>query len=87
MIMALGIATKNAHIQVAAGYESGHTVVFVQRDPGAAFENLYSAQTHVQPSKYYLPMSPLKLHLSQFLQMSKISSTPRQSSLNLSFLM
>lgn len=51
MVMALAIVADSARIQVAAGYESGHTVVFVQQDPAAEFEKLYCAQTHTQPSQ------------------------------------
>ncbi|KAL9582483.1 MAG: hypothetical protein Q9203_005471 [Teloschistes exilis] len=34
---------------VVAGYESGHTMVFVQSDPCAPFQRLYAAQSHSQP--------------------------------------
>ena len=47
--MALSILAESSQIQVAAGYESGHTMVFVQNDPSAAFQRLYCAQTHSQP--------------------------------------
>lgn len=53
--MALGIQAESTRIQIAAGYESGHTMVFVQKDPGAAFERLYCAQPHSQPGKNLLP--------------------------------
>ena len=49
MVMALGIVTKTSQIQVAAGYESGHAMVFVQNDPGAPFQRLYCHRTHTQP--------------------------------------
>ena len=49
MVMALSILAETSQIQVAAGYESGHTMVFVQNDPSAAFQRLYCAQTHSQP--------------------------------------
>ena len=49
MVMALSILADTTRIQVAAGYESGHTMVFVQNDPAAAFQKLYSAQPHKQP--------------------------------------
>ena len=49
MVMALGIITKTSQIQVAAGYESGHTMVFVQNDPGAPFQRLYCHRSHSQP--------------------------------------
>ena len=49
--MAIGILADTTRIQVAAGYESGHTMVFVQNDPSAAFQKLYVANTHTQPSK------------------------------------
>ena len=49
MVMALDILADTSQIQVVAGYESGHTMVFVQNDPSAAFHRLYCAQTHSQP--------------------------------------
>ncbi|KAL8983087.1 MAG: hypothetical protein Q9205_002576 [Flavoplaca limonia] len=49
MVMALGIHTESTKLQVIAGYESGHTMVFVQSDPGAQFQRLYCAQSHTQP--------------------------------------
>lgn len=49
MVMALNILAESTRIQVAAGYESGHTMVFVQNDPGAPFQKLYSANPHTQP--------------------------------------
>lgn len=54
MVMALNILAESTRIQVAAGYESGHTMVFVQNDPGAPFQKLYSANTHTQPGQPYL---------------------------------
>lgn len=47
--MALAILAETTRIQVAAGYESGHTMVFVQTDPGASFTRLYCANPHRQP--------------------------------------
>ena len=47
--MALSILAETSQIQVAAGYESGHTMVFVQNDPSASFQRLYCAQSHSQP--------------------------------------
>lgn len=49
MVMALNMFAINTRVQVAAGYESGHTMVFVQTDPGASFQRLYCAQPHSQP--------------------------------------
>ncbi|KAI4269736.1 MAG: hypothetical protein L6R38_007358 [Xanthoria sp. 2 TBL-2021] len=49
MVMALEIQTESTKLQVVAGYESGHTMVFVQSDPGAQFQRLYCAQPHSQP--------------------------------------
>lgn len=48
--MALNIQAESARIQVIAGYESGHTMVFVQSDPCAPFQRLYAAHSHSQPS-------------------------------------
>lgn len=48
--MALAIQAESTRLQVVAGYESGHTMVFVQNDPGAQFQRLYCAQSHSQPS-------------------------------------
>ncbi len=47
--MALEIQAQSTKLQVVAGYESGHTMVFVQTDPGAQFQRLYCAQPHSQP--------------------------------------
>ncbi len=49
MVMALSILAKSTRLQVTAGYESGHTMVYVQTDPGAVFQRLYSARPHSQP--------------------------------------
>ncbi|KAL8939918.1 MAG: hypothetical protein Q9211_002522 [Gyalolechia sp. 1 TL-2023] len=49
MVMAVAIQAESTKLQVVAGYESGHTMVFVQSDPGAQFQRLYSAQPHSQP--------------------------------------
>ncbi|KAL8676530.1 MAG: hypothetical protein Q9186_006961 [Xanthomendoza sp. 1 TL-2023] len=49
MVMALEIQAESTRLQVVAGYESGHTMVFVQSDPGAQFQRLYCAQSHSQP--------------------------------------
>lgn len=47
--MAIAILAETTRIQVAAGYESGHTMVYVQTDPGASFTRLYCANPHSQP--------------------------------------
>ena len=47
--MAICLLADSTRLQVAAGYESGHTMVFVQSDPGSFFERLYCAQPHTQP--------------------------------------
>lgn len=49
--MALNILAESTRVQVAAGYESGHTMVFVQNDPGAPFQKHYSANPHTQPGQ------------------------------------
>ncbi|KAL8901096.1 MAG: hypothetical protein Q9207_005368 [Kuettlingeria erythrocarpa] len=49
MVMALAIQTESSRLQVVAGYESGHTMVYVQSDPGAQFQRLYCAHPHSQP--------------------------------------
>lgn len=49
MVMALDILAETSLIQVAAGYESGHTMVYAQNDPGAAFQRLYCSHPHSQP--------------------------------------
>ena len=49
--MTLNILADTTRIQVIAGFESGHTMVFVQADPGASFEKLYCAQPHRQPGE------------------------------------
>lgn len=49
MVMSIGILAESSLVQVAAGYESGHTMVFVQNDPGAAFQRLYCSHPHSQP--------------------------------------
>ena len=57
--MCLSILAETTRIQVAVGYESGHTMVFVQADPGACFEKLYSAQAHTQPGNPMIISSDL----------------------------
>ena len=52
--MTLGILADTTRIQVIAGFESGHTMVFVQADPGASFEKLYCAHPHRQPGQSLL---------------------------------
>ena len=52
MVMTLSLIADSARIQVAVGFESGHTMVFVQTDPGASFERLYCAQPHTQPGSF-----------------------------------
>lgn len=54
MVMALNILAITTRVQVAAGYESGHTTVFIQTDPGASFQRLYCAQPHSQPGPSFL---------------------------------
>ena len=49
--MALGIISDIARVQVIAGFESGHTMVFMQSDPAAFFEKLYCARPHTQPGR------------------------------------
>lgn len=49
MVMALSIVAENSRLQIAAGFESGHTMVFMQSDPGAMFQRLYCAHPHTQP--------------------------------------
>ncbi|KAI4131414.1 MAG: hypothetical protein LQ347_003004 [Umbilicaria vellea] len=49
MVMALGMVAESSRLQVTAGYESGHTMVFVQGDPGAPWQTVYVAQPHTQP--------------------------------------
>lgn len=61
MVMALSILADSTRIQIAAGYESGHTMVFIQNDPAASFQKLYSAQSHKQPI-LSLSISPSKDH-------------------------
>ena len=47
--MALSIHADAEHLQVVAGYESGHTIVFAQAEPGGSWQTVYSAQPHAQP--------------------------------------
>lgn len=49
--MALAMLADTTRIQVAAGFESGHTMVFVQADPSASFEKLYCVKPHSQPGE------------------------------------
>ena len=50
--MALNIVAEATRLQIVAGYESGHTMVFVQTDPGASFQKLYCARPHSQPGSF-----------------------------------
>ncbi|KAL8807949.1 MAG: hypothetical protein Q9182_000415 [Xanthomendoza sp. 2 TL-2023] len=59
MVMALDIQAESTRLQVVAGYESGHTMVFVQSDPGAQFQRLYCAQPHSQPTDAIIAKHPL----------------------------
>ena len=52
--MALSILAAATKVHVAAGYESGHTMVFVKADPKASFQRFYSAQPHSQPGPFFL---------------------------------
>ena len=62
--MAVDILAESTRIQVAAGYESGHTMVFMQSDPGASFQRLYCANPHTQPGQLNsLPIVHLHLFL------------------------
>ena len=61
MVMALSILADSHLVQVAASYESGHTMVFVQNDPAASFQKLYSARSHKQPI-LSMSISPSKDH-------------------------
>ena len=47
--MALNIRYEKDRLEVVAGYESGHTMVFAQEKPGTQWQKLYSAQPHSQP--------------------------------------
>lgn len=47
--MTLSIIAETTKLLVIAGYESGHTMVFVQTDPGASFQKVYCARPHSQP--------------------------------------
>ena len=47
--MALSIHAEADHLQVVAGYESGHTMVFAQARSGNSWQTIYSAQPHSQP--------------------------------------
>ena len=58
--MAVNILAQTTRIYIVAGFESGHTMVFVQTDPGASFEKLYCAQSHTQPGP--LPILKFLLH-------------------------
>ena len=49
MVMSLGVQTQNSRIQVAAGYESGYTAVYMRNDPGESFQLLYAHRPHTQP--------------------------------------
>ncbi|KAL8669309.1 MAG: hypothetical protein Q9168_006091 [Polycauliona sp. 1 TL-2023] len=59
MVMALEIQAESTRLQVLAGYESGHTMVFVQSDPGAQFQRLYCSQPHTQPTDAVIAKHPL----------------------------
>ncbi|SLM40286.1 WD40/YVTN repeat-like-containing domain [Lasallia pustulata] len=59
MVMALGIVAEGSRMLITAGYESGHTMVFAQGDPGAPWQPVYVAQPHTQPV-LSLATSPLQ---------------------------
>ena len=47
--MALAICTFSNHLYLAAGYESGHTLLYRQTTPSTPWQILYSSQPHSQP--------------------------------------
>ncbi len=69
MVMAIKLLADSTRIHIAAGYESGHTMVFVQDDPGAAFQKLYAAQPHTQPGQLFqAPILTSRLTGQQYCQ-------------------
>ena len=51
MVMALSICETTVSLLVAAGYESGHTMLYSQSPLAKEWSTLYSCQPHSQPSK------------------------------------
>ena len=71
--MALDLHAQADHLQVVAGYESGHTMVFARARPGNSWQTIYSAQPHSQPGntpsisstrQAYRPCSVLSLSVT-----------------------
>ena len=64
--MAINILADSTKIQIAAGYESGHTMVFVQADPAAPFDRLYCAQPHTQPGSAPFIFPTMYVHADDY---------------------
>ena len=47
--MALAICASSQNLNLAAGYESGHTILYQQTAPSNPWQILYSSQPHSQP--------------------------------------
>ena len=54
MVMAVELLFENSHLQVIAGYESGHTVVFGWNEISDGWHILYSGRPHSQPGKGFI---------------------------------
>ncbi|MCJ1351204.1 MAG: ASTRA complex subunit [Icmadophila ericetorum] len=49
MVMALEIHSQKSLLQVAAGFESGHLIIYRQRNRDSTWQNIYYYQAHSQP--------------------------------------
>jgi WD40 repeat protein len=49
MVMALHIRAEGSKLQIIAGYESGHTVIYVRNSDKKSWQKSYVSQPHSQP--------------------------------------
>ena len=49
MVMAIHISSAAERLQVIAGYESGHTMVFERANSKSTWQTVYRCQPHSQP--------------------------------------
>ncbi|MCJ1245444.1 ASTRA complex subunit [Trapelia coarctata] len=85
MVMAFSIHSSPTTLQVIAGYESGHTMVFALPPSSTSWQTLYTALPHSQPilslsaspsSDYYLTSSADAILAKHPLPSSKTTSKP-----------
>ena len=61
MVMAVKLFFHDSHLQAIAGYESGHTIVFVWKELPDMWHILYSGCPHSQPGKGIHSLTSIEL--------------------------